>query len=80
MQKVCNIIPFFLSRLSGIAPRREIRNWAYLSIEKTIGLNRSDTILKSNMILSSQIVLKLNDIVNELSNNQPIHQGSDVPI
>ncbi len=72
MQKVCNIIPFFLSRLSGIAPQREIRNWAYLSIEKIIGLNRSDTILKSNMILSSQIVLKLNDIVNELSNNQPI--------
>tara|TARA_Y100000589_G_scaffold75838_2_gene69613 strand:- start:1144 stop:1977 length:834 start_codon:yes stop_codon:yes gene_type:complete len=72
MQKVCNIIPFFLSSLSGIAPQREIRNWAYLSIEKIIGLNRSDTILKSNMILSSQIVLKLNDIVNELSNNQPI--------
>ena len=40
MQKVCNIIPFFLSRLSGIAPQREIRNWAYLSIEKIIGLNR----------------------------------------
>ena len=50
--KVSNIIPYFKEELHGITDAREITALAYLVIQYLFGLNRSDTIVYSNKVIS----------------------------
>ena len=72
MERVINIIPYFLNRLKGCATNNEITNWAYLSIENVLGLNRSDCILQSELKLSKEVANRFVSIVDELIKSRPI--------
>ncbi len=72
MERVINIIPYFLNRLKGCATNNEIRNWAYLSIEHVLDLNRSDCILQSDLKLSKDVINKFVFIVDDLIQSVPI--------
>ncbi len=72
MEKVSNIIPYFIKQLSGIAPDREIISWAYLSIEHCLGYNRSDCIIRSEQEITSLIANRLKQITTDLKTNKPI--------
>ena len=72
MEKVSNIIPYFIKQLSDIAPDREIFSWAYLSIEHCLGYNRSDCIIHSEQEITSLIANRLKQITTDLKTNKPI--------
>ena len=72
MERVINIIPYFINRLKGCATNNEITNWAYLSIENVLGLNRSDCILQSELKLSKEVANRFVSIVDELIKSRPI--------
>ena len=72
MEKVSNIIPYFIKQLSDIAPDREIISWAYLSIEHCLGYNRSDCIIHSEQEITSLIANRLKQITTDLKTNKPI--------
>jgi len=72
VEKVSNIIPYFIKQLSGIAPDREIISWAYLSIEHCLGYNRSDCIIRSEQEITSLIANRLKQITTDLKTNKPI--------
>jgi len=70
--KVSNIIPYFKEELDGITDAREITAWAYLVIQYLFGLNRSDTIVYSNKVISMKNSDQIKQIINELKENKPI--------
>lgn len=70
--KVSNIIPYFKEELDGITDAREITAWAYLVIQYLLGLNRSDTIVYSNKVISMKNSDQIKQIINELKENKPI--------
>ena len=70
--KVSNIIPYFNEELKGITDAREITSWAYLVIKYILGLNRSDTIIYSNTVLSIKDSDSMKQIIKELKKNKPI--------
>ena len=70
--KVSNIIPYFKEELNSIADAREITAWAYLVIQYLLGLNRSDTIVYSNKVISIKNSDCIKQIINELKENKPI--------
>ena len=70
--KVSNIIPYFKEELNGIADAREITAWAYLVIQYLLELNRSDTIVYSNKVISIKNSDCIKRIINELKENKPI--------
>ena len=70
--KVSNIIPYFKEELNSIADVREITAWAYLVIQYLLGLNRSDTIVYSNKVISIKNSDCIKRIINELKENKPI--------
>ena len=70
--KVSNIIPYFKEELHGITDTREITAWAYLVIQYLFGLNRSDTIVYSNKVISMKNSDQIKQIINELKENKPI--------
>jgi len=70
--KVSNIIPYFKEELNSIADAREITSWAYLVIKHLLGLNRSDTIIYSNKVISIKSFDCIKQIINELKGNKPI--------
>jgi len=70
--KVSNIIPYFKEELKGITDAREITAWAYLVIQYLFGLNRSDTIVYSNKVISMKNSDQIKQIINELKENKPI--------
>ena len=72
MEKVSNIIPYFIKQLNGIAQEREIISWAYISIDFLLGYNRSDCIIHANMDISSDISGRINQIIADLKTNKPI--------
>ena len=72
MEKVSNIIPYFIKQLNDIAPDREIISWAYLSIEHCLGYNRSDCIIHSEQEITSLIANRLKQINTDLKTNKPI--------
>jgi len=72
VEKVSNIIPYFIKQLSGIANEREIISWAYLSIEHCLGYNRSDCIIHSEQEITSLIANRLKQITTDLKTNKPI--------
>ena len=72
MEKVSNIIPYFIKQLNDIASDREIISWAYLSIEHCLGYNRSDCIIHSEQEITSLIANRLKQINTDLKTNKPI--------
>ena len=72
MEKVSNIIPYFIKQLSGIANEREIISWGYISIEHCLGFNRSDCIIHSNKDITSETSDSLKQIVTHLKANKPL--------
>ena len=72
MEKVSNIIPYFIKQLNGIAQEREIISWAFISIDFLLGYNRSDCIIHTDKDITSDISDKLNQIIADLKTNKPI--------
>jgi release factor glutamine methyltransferase len=72
VEKVSNIIPYFIKQLSDIAPDSEIISWAYLSIEHCLDYNRSDCIIHSEQEITSLIANRLKQITTDLKTNKPI--------
>ena len=72
MEKVSNIIPYFIKQLSGIANEREIISWGYISIEHCLGFNRSDCIIHSNKEITSETSDSLKQIITHLKANKPL--------
>ena len=70
--KVSNIIPYFKEELNSITDAREITAWACLVIQYLLGLNRSDTIVYSNKVISIKNSDCIKRIINELKENKPI--------
>ena len=72
MEKVSNIIPYYIKQLNGIAQEREIISWAYISIDFLLGYNRSDCIIHANMYVTSDMSDRIKLIIAELKTNKPI--------
>ena len=71
MNKLVNIIPKFLSEINNFS-RREVKSFAYLSIEKILGYSKSDCIIHSNHELSNNNIISLENIINDIKQNIPI--------
>ena len=72
MQKVSNIIPYYIKQLKDIAQEREIISWAYISIDFLLGYNRSECIINSDKEITIDISDKINQIILDLKANIPI--------
>ena len=72
MEKVSNIIPYFIKQLNGIVQEREIISLAYISIDFLLGYNRSDCIIHSDKDITSEVSDKINQIIADLKKNKPI--------
>ena len=72
MEKVSNIIPYFIKQLSSIATDREIISWGYLSIEHCLGYNRSDCIINANKGITPEISARIKQIITDLKTNKPL--------
>lgn len=71
MNKLVNIIPKFLSEINNFS-RREVRSFAYLSIEKILGYSKSDCIIHSNQELTNDNIISFENIISDLKQNIPI--------
>ena len=74
MEKVSNIIPYFIKQLNGIVQESEIISLAYISIDFLLGYNRSDCIIYSDKDITSDVSGRLKQIIVELKTNKPIQQ------
>ena len=72
MEKVSNIIPYFIKQLKGITQEHEIISWAYISINFLLGYNRSDCIIHASMDITSDMSDRIKQIIAELKTNKPI--------
>ena len=72
MEKVSNIIPYFIKQFTGFAQEREIISWAYISIDFLLGYNRSDCIIHANKDITCDISDNLKQIIADLKTNKPI--------
>ena len=72
MEKVSNIIPYFIKQLNGIVQEREIISLAYISIDFLLGYNRSDCIIHSDKDITSEVSDKIKQIIADLKTNKPI--------
>ena len=72
MEKVSNIIPYYIKQLKDIAQEREIISWAYISIDFIFGYDRSECIINSDKEISIDISDKINQIIYALKENIPI--------
>ena len=72
MEKVSNIIPYFIKQFNGFAQEREIISWAYISINFILGYNRSDCIIHANKDITCDISDNLKQIIADLKTNKPI--------
>ncbi len=59
MNKVSDILSFFLKELKGSYPENEIRSMFYISIEHILNYSKSDTIIRSNEELKEDLKLHL---------------------
>ena len=71
MKILGNIIPFFISLLDNYTSR-EIKSFAYISIEKILGFNKSDCIIKNDYRLNKKEIQFFIDVVSDLKKNIPI--------
>ena len=74
MEKVSNIIPYFIKQLNGIVQEREIISLAYISIDFLLGYNRSDCIIHSDKDITSEVSDRIKQIIENLKTNKPIQQ------
>lgn len=72
MEKVSNIIPYYIKQLNGIVQEREIISLAYISIDFLFGYNRSDCIIHSDKDITSEVSDKIKQIIADLKTNKPI--------
>ena len=72
MEKVSNIIPYFIKQLNGIVQEREIISLAYISIDFLLGYNRSDCIIHSDKDITSDVSDRIKQIIADLKTNKPI--------
>ena len=72
MEKVSNIIPYYIKQLKDIAKEREIISWAYISIDFLLGYNRSESIINSNKEIGIDIIDRFRQIIEDLKANIPI--------
>ena len=72
MEKVSNIIPYFIKQLNGIVQEREIISLAYISIDFLLGYNRSDCIIHSDKDVTSEASDRIKQIIADLKTNMPI--------
>jgi len=72
VEKVSNIIPYFIKDLNGIVQEREIISWAYISIDFLLGYSRSDCIIHADMDITSDVSDMLKQIIKDLKTNKPI--------
>ena len=74
MEKVSNIIPYYIKQLNGIVHEREIISWAYISIDFLLGYSRSDCIIHADKDISIDMSDKIKQIIADLKTNKPIQQ------
>jgi release factor glutamine methyltransferase len=72
VEKVSNIIPYFIKQLSGIADEREIISWAYISIEHCLDYNRSDCIIHADKQITTELSDRFKQIIAALKTNKPV--------
>jgi len=72
VEKVINIIPYFIRQLSGIADEREIISWAYISIEHCLDYNRSDCIIHADKQITTELSDRFKQIIADLKTNKPV--------
>ena len=72
MEKVSNIIPYYIKQLKDIANEREIISWAYISIDFLLGYNRSECIINSDKEIGIDITDRFRQIIEDLKANIPI--------
>jgi len=72
VEKVSNIIPYFIKQLSGIADEREIISWAYISIEHCLDYNRSDCIIHADKQITTELSDRFKQIIADLKTNKPV--------
>ena len=72
MEKVSNIIPYYIKHLNGFAQEREIISWAYISIDFLLGYNRSDCIIYADKGITSIKSDLFIQIIADLKTNKPI--------
>jgi release factor glutamine methyltransferase len=72
VEKVSNIIPYYIKQLNGIVQEREIISLAYISIDFLFGYNRSDCIIHSDKDITSEVSDKIKQIIADLKTNKPI--------
>jgi len=72
VEKVSNIIPFYIKQLKHIAKEREIISWAYISIDFILGYNRSECIINSDKKIGIDITNRFCQIIKDLKANIPI--------
>jgi len=72
VEKVSNIIPYYIKQLNGIVQEREIISLAYISIDFLLGYNRSDCIIHSDKDITSEVSDKIKQIIADLKTNKPI--------
>ena len=72
MEKVSNIIPYFIKQLNGLAQEREIISWAFISINFLLGYNRSDCIIHNDKDITIDMSDRIKQIISDLKTNKPI--------
>ena len=72
MEKVSNIIPYFIKQLNGIADEREIISWAYISIDHCLDYNRSDCIIHAEKQITTALSNRFKQIIAALKTNKPL--------
>ena len=72
MQKVGNIIPYFIKELGSTFKDREVVSWAYLSIEHLLGYNPSACIIHANNSIDIKMSNKLQKIIADLKIKRPL--------
>jgi len=72
MNKVSDILPFFLKELNGHYPENEIKSMFYISIDHLLGYSKSDTIIKSENELLPDFKIEFSEIVERLQKKEPI--------
>ena len=72
MKFVRDIRPFFLKKLADIYAEKEANSMAYWSIESVLGFSKSDCIIQEDTLINEPQKLKLLEIVNRLTAEEPL--------
>jgi len=67
-----SIVKFFQDELAALYSKEEIENFIFFSFEHFLGFSQTDLILKAADTISESELLKFNDVVKRLKNEEPI--------